>query len=350
MALLSGGMLHMAQVREGSSPDWEEPLLLSGLLAADVDALVKRVQTRAVQRVLIGLEATYAHVREEKLRWQREQPNTPMSISEMRAISRELGILGRERSRRERSGMSGYQYVETQVFAMQIDGRRVLHPVGFSGATLEIAATHIYAAHDVAQVIARIAEAGSRKKTVRSFALDWAARSLLLAKGVVLPAMMVQELSTAIIPKVSQRHVLGVGEESFAQYLARNVSELSAQDIAGFLYNYRDESRHHRELMASVQPALRRWARATEEAMLADGTFAHDALVPMLFPWRVPSVFRYATRPDIRGHLFRQLPNIRWQLLSLPEVLSSPRTTRHDAYAELLLTLDEADPYMMNRT
>lgn len=339
-------MLHVARMRDGSLPEWQEPLLLSDVSPEDM-----RLDLSGTSRLLVGLEANYGTVRQERLRWQRDQASVPVSVAEMRSVAQELAIRGGEHLRRDKAKATGFRYLDTKISAMQLDGRRVLHPVGFSGSVLDISALHYYAASDIAETISSIRQQVGATEFSRVWMLDWAARSLLTAKGVSLPAVFVQEMSTVLLTtSTHNRHVLSIGEESFAQYLARSVSELSAHDAVSFLYAFTDDDRRHRELMAVAQPALRRWARSLERVLLEAGDLPEGARLPILFPWKIPSVIRYGTRPDIVPHVFSRLPGLRFQLLTLPEMLAEPAETRHDAYAALMDALDAADPFAMNRT
>ncbi len=340
----------MGQVSDGRRPLWRDPLLLSELEASAVDSALKGVLKRGTDTLFIGLESQLASMREERLVWQREQPRASFSVAELRALTRELDIRGREALRRDATRRGRMQYVQTSINGITLDSRRILNPVGFSGTTLEISATHIYVAQDIGEVIERI-RSGATRVRVRTIVLDRALRKLLLADGLTLPAVIVQDLSTVVLgASRSERHVIGIGEDSIAQHLARNAAHVDAVEIATFLYAHVRDDRSHRELMAVAQPALHRWARATEAILQELLVGATDTSIPLIFPWRIPSAFRHATSPQVRGHMFKNLPNVRWQLLSIPELTAEPQNSRHDAYAALLSTMDTSDPYTMNRT
>lgn len=341
--LLSGGMLHIGQGSLRGRVSWREPVLIADVETHPLEQEIRRLIGRRTKTVLIGLEGAYVRIQPEMLSWTRERANTPVSIAEMRAISRELTIRGRESLRRHHARAQQEEYIETMVERVEVDGRRVFNPTGFSGTMIRVQAQHCYAAKDIAGMIERIRSAASRTR-VRTIPLDGASQRVLIARGASFPAVILGEASTTLFLDTSaSRHVIGIGEESIAQYLARSDFEEDAEDIATFLYAHQESSRRHRELMALTLPAIRRWARSVEH-VLAEGLLGReDASVTMLFPWRVSAPFRHAVHPQIRAQVFRSLPRVRWQLLTIPELLQQPVKTRHDAYAALLREIDAKD-------
>jgi hypothetical protein len=266
------------------------------------------------------------------VRWLRERPQDPFTISESRAILHEAHVRALETLRQHEMPIEMLASCGIAIRETTIDGNRVINPVGFSGRTVAVTFSETFLSAGFAACFEEFRRAFARRM-LRGYAVDEVAlRTFLALRAEPTDAFVFLDAAFTVImtlegENVRSRKVLAVGEESANAALMRSLNLPSRNEAERLREEASDASkdpRVRRRVERALAPFAILWAQGVSAALSSLEKEAFrltivftDRLLPPFLRMLTPTVFRKLS-PRFR--------NAELSTISLGELLDLPET------------------------